>query len=58
MGKDIYRFVKKCKTWKIRTKNPDKKTAIKYLESDEVKERLQVDLVQLSNYLHLEKVLM
>ena len=28
---------------------------IKYIESDEVKERFQVDLVQLSDYLHLER---
>ena len=55
MGEDISRFVKRCETWQIRTKNPDKTIAIKYIESDEVKERFQVDLVQLSGYLHLER---
>ena len=55
MGEDISRFVKRCETWQIRTKNPDKTIAIKYIESDEVKEKFQVDLVQLSDYLHLER---
>ena len=55
MEEDISRFVKKCETWQIRTKNPDKTIAIKYIESDEAKERFQVDLVQLSDYLHLER---
>ena len=55
IGEDISRFVKRCETWQIRTKNPDKTIAIKYIESDEVKERFQVDLVQLSDYLHLER---
>ena len=53
MGQDIYRFVKRCETWQIRTKNPDKAIVIKYIESDEIKERFQVDLEQLSDYLNL-----
>ena len=55
MGEDISRFIKRWETWQIRKKNPDKTIAIKYIESDEVKERFQVDLVQLSDYLHLER---
>ena len=51
----ISRFVKRSETWQIRTKNPGKTIAIKYIESDEVKERFQVDLVQFSDYLHLER---
>ena len=53
MGQDIYRFVKRCETKQIKTKNPNKAIVIKYIELDEVKERFQVDLVQFSDYLHL-----
>ena len=42
---DVSRFIKKWETWQIRTKNPNKEQAIKHIESDEVKERSQVDLV-------------
>ena len=55
VGQDIYRFVKRCETKQIKTKNPNKAIVIKYIESDEVKERVQVDLVQFSDYLHLER---
>ena len=55
MREDVSRFIKKCETWQIRTKNPNKQNIIKYIESNEVKERFQVDLVQLSDYLHLER---
>ena len=55
MREDVSRFIKKCETWQIRTKNPNKQNTIKYIESNEVKERFQVDLVQLSDYLHLER---
>ena len=55
MGEDVSRFIKKWETWQIRTKNPNKEQAIKYIESDEVKERFKVDLVQLSDYLHQER---
>ena len=55
MGEDVSRFIKKWETWQILTKNQNKEQAIKYIESDEVKERFQVDLVQLSDYLHQER---
>ena len=55
IGEDIFRFVWRCETWQIRMKNPDKTIAIKYIESDEVKESLQVDRVSFSDYLHLER---
>ena len=54
MGEDVSRFIKKWETWQIRTKNPNKEQAIKFIESDEVKEIFQVDLPQLSDYLHQE----
>ena len=51
MKTDVEKLVKMCEVCQIRTKNPDKKSEVKYIESSEVKERFQVDLVQLSDYL-------
>ena len=44
-----------CEVCQIWTKNLDKKSEIKYIESSEVKERFQVDLVQLLDYLSEER---
>ena len=55
MRTDVVKFVKMCEVCQIRTKNPDKKSEVKYIESSEVKERFQVDLVQLSDYLSEER---
>ena len=55
MRTDVEKFVKMCEVCQIRTKNPDKNFEIKYIESSEVKERFQVDLVQLSDYLSEER---
>ena len=55
MKTDVEKFVKMCEVCQIRTKYPDKKSEVKYIESLEEKERFQVDLVQLSDYLSEEK---
>ena len=55
MRTDVEKFVKMCEVCQIRTKTPDKKSEVKYIESSEVKERFQVDLVQLSDYLSEER---
>ena len=39
-------------------KESNKQHVIEYIEWDEVKGRFQVDLIQLSDYLHLERFLL
>ena len=55
MTVNISKFIKRCETLLLRTKNPNKTQNIKYIESSEVNEGFQIDLIQLPDYLHLEK---
>ena len=52
MREYVSKFIfKKYEAWQIMSKNLNKQHNINYIESDEVKERFQIDIAQLYDWL-------